>query len=82
MSTLHEIASRISILSANIPNGGIIIDISNNMNRVNGNKVYIISSSLCKVKPYNETHILCVIVITYDIMFAILIFPHGKTNNV
>ena len=56
MKPLHEIRSRICILSANILNNSsiIIIDNSNNMSGVNGNKVYIISSSLCKVKLYNE----------------------------
>ena len=63
------------ILSANILNNSsiIIIDNSNNMSGVNGNKVYIISSSLCKVKSYNESHLLCVIVINSS-MFVFLIF--------
>ena len=63
------------ILSANILNNSsiIIIDNSNNMSGVNGNKVYIISSSLCKVKSYNESHIQYVIVINSN-MFVFLIF--------
>ena len=75
MKPLHEICSRICILSANILNnsGIIIIDNSNNMSGVNGNKVYIISSSLCKVKSYNESHIQYVIVINSN-MFVFLIF--------
>ena len=74
MKPLHEICSRICILSANILNGGIIIiDNPNNMSSVNGNKVYIISSSLCKVKSYNESHIQYVIVINSN-MFVFLIF--------
>ena len=75
MKPLHEICSRICILSANILNNSsiIIIDNSNNMSGVNGNKVYIISSSLCKVKSYNESHLLCVIVINSS-MFVFLIF--------
>ena len=72
----------ICILSANILNscGIIIIDNSNNMSSVNGNKVYIISSSLCKVKSYNESHLLCVIVINSS-MFVFLIFLTLKDKH-